>query len=73
MLPIVKLMKAKPGEVKFFTCWELGPSHLCAMLMTQTTATGRDDMPYWGTGPALQDLIAGNVDLICVHGCHRTI
>jgi tripartite-type tricarboxylate transporter receptor subunit TctC len=62
---LVKLMKAKPGEVKFSHAGIGATSHLCAMLMTQTTATTVTMVPYRGTGPALQDLIAGNVDLIC--------
>lgn len=62
---LIKLMKAKPGEVKFSHAGIGATSHLCAMLMTQTTDTTVTMVPYRGTGPALQDLIAGNVDLIC--------
>jgi len=35
------------------------------MLITQTSGTTVTMVPYRGTGPALQDLIAGNVNLIC--------
>ena len=62
---LIKLMKAKPGDVKFSHAGIGATSHLCAMLMTQTTDTTVTMVPYKGTGPALQDLIAGNVDLIC--------
>ena len=62
---LIKLMKAKPGEVKFSHAGIGATSHLCAMLITQTTDTTVTMVPYRGTGPALQDLIAGNVDLIC--------
>ena len=62
---LIKLMKTKPGEVKFSHAGIGATSHLCAMLMTQTTDTTVTMVPYRGTGHALQDLIAGNVDLIC--------
>jgi tripartite-type tricarboxylate transporter receptor subunit TctC len=62
---LIKQMKAKPGEVKFSHAGIGATSHLCAMLITQTTGTTVTMVPYRGTGPALQDLVAGNVDLIC--------
>lgn len=62
---LIKYMKAKPGEVKFSHAGVGATSHLCAMLFNQTSATTVTMVPYRGTGPALQDLVAGNVDLIC--------
>lgn len=62
---LIKQMKAKPGEVKFAHAGIGATSHLCAMLITQTTDTTVTMVPYRGTGPALLDLVAGNVDLIC--------
>ena len=62
---MIKQMKAKPGEVKFAHAGIGATSHLCAMLITQTTDTTVTMVPYRGTGPALLDLVAGNVDLIC--------
>ncbi len=62
---LIKHMKAKPGEVKFSHAGIGATSHLCAMLFNQTASTTVTMVPYRGTGPALQDLVAGNVDLIC--------
>ena len=62
---LIAQMKAKPGHVKFSHAGIGATSHLCAMLITQTTGTTVTMVPYRGTGPALQDLVAGNVDLIC--------
>ncbi|MDH0863158.1 tripartite tricarboxylate transporter substrate-binding protein [Mitsuaria sp. GD03876] len=62
---MIRHMKAKPGEVRFAHAGVGATSHLCAMLFTQTTKTTVTMVPYRGTGPALQDVIAGNVDLIC--------
>ncbi|MEI2415077.1 tripartite tricarboxylate transporter substrate-binding protein [Orrella sp. JC864] len=62
---LIQAMKDKPGQVNFSHAGIGATSHLCAMLFTQSTGTTATMVPYRGTGPALQDLIAGNVDLIC--------
>ncbi len=62
---LIKQMKAQPGTVKFAHAGMGATSHLCAMLINQTLGTTVTMVPYRGTGPALQDLIAGNVDLTC--------
>jgi tripartite-type tricarboxylate transporter receptor subunit TctC len=62
---LIRHMKARPGEVKFSHAGVGATSHLCAMLFNQTAGTTVTMVPYRGTGPALQDLVAGNVDLIC--------
>lgn len=61
----IKHMKAQPGTVKFSHAGIGATSHLCAMLINQTLDTTVTMVPYRGTGPALQDLVAGNVDVIC--------
>jgi tripartite-type tricarboxylate transporter receptor subunit TctC len=40
-------------------------SNLCEALLQSTTNTKWLSVPYKGTGPALNDLLAGQVDLIC--------
>jgi tripartite-type tricarboxylate transporter receptor subunit TctC len=62
---LLQYMRAKPGEVKFAHAGIGSTSHLCAMLLNQTANTTVTMVPYRGTGPALQDLIAGNVNVIC--------
>ena len=62
---LIKQMKAQPGTVKFSHAGIGATSHLCAMLINQTLGTTVTMVPYRGTGPALQDLIAGNVDVLC--------
>jgi tripartite-type tricarboxylate transporter receptor subunit TctC len=62
---LIKHMKARPGEVRFSHAGIGATSHLCAMLFNQTAGTTVTMVPYRGTGPALQDLVAGNVDVIC--------
>jgi len=62
---LIKHMKTNPGGVKFSHAGIGATSHLCAMLFNQTAGTTVTMVPYRGTGPALQDLVAGNVDVIC--------
>lgn len=65
LVDFTKYMKSHPGEVKFSHAGIGATSHLCAMLINQTLGTTVTMVPYRGTGPALQDLVAGNVDVIC--------
>lgn len=61
----LKHMQSHPGAVKFSHAGIGATSHLCAMLLNQEARTTVTMVPYRGTGPALQDLVAGNVDVIC--------
>lgn len=40
-------------------------SHLCGMLFRQAIGTDLTTIPYQGTGPAMNALLAGQVDLLC--------
>jgi tripartite-type tricarboxylate transporter receptor subunit TctC len=40
-------------------------SHLCNLLLQQTLGTKFTEAAYRGTGPAMNDLMAGQVDLLC--------
>ena len=40
-------------------------SFLCGLLFMSTTQTAFTQVPYKGTGPAMNDLIGGQVDFIC--------
>lgn len=40
-------------------------SHLCNLLLQQTLDTRFTEAAYRGTGPAMNDVIAGQVDLLC--------
>lgn len=40
-------------------------SHLCAVLMSQTLGAKFTQVAYRGTGPAMNDLVAGQVDVLC--------
>jgi tripartite-type tricarboxylate transporter receptor subunit TctC len=62
---LIKHMKDNPGAVNLSHAGVGATSYLCALLFTQTAKVKATLVPYRGTGPALQDLVAGNVDLIC--------
>ena len=40
-------------------------SHLCGMLFMSAIETDLTTIPYKGTGPAMNDLIGGQIDLLC--------
>jgi len=40
-------------------------SHLCGLLLQAALQTPFTTVPYRGTGPAMNDLVAGTVDLMC--------
>jgi tripartite-type tricarboxylate transporter receptor subunit TctC len=40
-------------------------SHLCGMMLSQALGTKFTLVPYRGTGPALNDLVGGQVDILC--------
>ncbi len=57
-------VKANPGKLNYASQGIGTTSHLTAELFTTLTGTKLTHVPYRGTGPALNDLIAGHVDLI---------
>jgi tripartite-type tricarboxylate transporter receptor subunit TctC len=40
-------------------------SHLCGLLLQEAIGQQLTEVPYEGTGPALTDLVAGQVDVMC--------
>jgi tripartite-type tricarboxylate transporter receptor subunit TctC len=56
--------KANPGKLTFASQGPGTTSHLTAELFMKLTGTKMAHVPYRGTGPALNDLIAGHVDFI---------
>jgi tripartite-type tricarboxylate transporter receptor subunit TctC len=56
--------KANPGKVTYASQGPGTSSHLTAALFAKATGTEMLHVPYRGTGPALNDLVAGHVDCI---------
>jgi len=56
--------RANPGKLNFGSAGNGTSHHLAGELFKQMSKTFIDHNPYRGAGPALQDLIAGNVDMM---------
>jgi tripartite-type tricarboxylate transporter receptor subunit TctC len=57
-------VKANPGKLNYASQGIGTTSHLTAELFMKVTGTKLVHVPYKGTGPALNDIAAGHVDLI---------
>ncbi len=60
---LIALAKAKPGELTYSSSGAGGSTHLAASLFENATGVKFVHVPYKGGGPALQDLIAGHVNM----------
>ena len=58
------LMKRNPGKYNYGSAGSGTSHHLAGELFKQQTRTFITHIPYRGAGPALQDLISGNVDMM---------
>ena len=62
---VIALAKAKPGSLSFASGGAGTTSHLCGELLKTTTGVDMVHVPYKGPAPAVQDLLAGRVQLMC--------
>ena len=62
---LIPYLRANRDKVTFAHSGAGSTAQLCSMLLMSTLQTDLTTIPYRGTGPALQDLIGGQVDLIC--------
>jgi tripartite-type tricarboxylate transporter receptor subunit TctC len=60
---LIAYAKANPGKVSFASQGNGSTSHLTGILFQKLTGTQMVHIPYRGTTPALQDIMAGQVDL----------
>jgi tripartite-type tricarboxylate transporter receptor subunit TctC len=58
-------LKANPGKATAATVGVGSGSHLCGIYLQNATGVSLQFIPYRGGAPASQDLIAGNVDMMC--------
>jgi len=63
---LVAWMKANPGEAKFVN--QNAAAQVSGILMEKATGTKVTYIPYRGAGPAMTDLISGQVDLLVIQG-----
>ena len=61
---LVQDLRANPGKYNYASAGPGSSHHLAGELFKLQTKTQITHIPYKGAGPALQDLIAGNVDML---------
>ncbi|MEP9351656.1 tripartite tricarboxylate transporter substrate-binding protein [Xanthobacter sp. KR7-225] len=62
---LVAFVKANKDKVTYGNAGVGSASHLCGMLFMSKLGTQMTTVPYPGTGPAMNDLIGGQIDLLC--------
>ena len=62
---LVAYVKANKDKVTYANAGVGAASHLCGMLFMSAIQTDVTTVPYKGTGPAMIDLMGGQVDFMC--------
>ncbi|MBA2350965.1 MAG: tripartite tricarboxylate transporter substrate binding protein BugD [Burkholderiales bacterium] len=62
---LIAYVKANKDKVTYANAGLGAASHLCGMLFMTAIDTDVTTVPYKGTGPAMNDLLGGQVDFMC--------
>jgi tripartite-type tricarboxylate transporter receptor subunit TctC len=62
---LVTYVKANAAKVTLANAGIGAASHLCGLLFQHAAGVKLQEVPYDGTGPALTDLVGGQVDFMC--------
>ncbi len=62
---LVKWMDANKGKINLANAGLGSASHLCGLMFQSAIQIDMTTVPYKGTGPAMTDLLGGQVDLMC--------
>jgi tripartite-type tricarboxylate transporter receptor subunit TctC len=62
---LIEYIKTKKDEVTYAHAGVGSASQLCGMLLMDALDTPMTTVPYKGTGPAMTDLLGGQVDMMC--------
>ncbi len=62
---LIAFMKAQGDKATVAHAGIASNSHLCALLLMQVAGSKPSLVPYRGTGPAMNDLVAGQIDILC--------
>jgi len=62
---LLTYVKANKNKVNLANAGVGSASHLCGMLFMSAIQTDLTTIPYKGTGPAMNDLLGGQVDFMC--------
>ena len=61
---LIAYLKANPGKVSYASSGNASALHLAGEMFKLMTGTEMVHVPYRGAGPAVQDLISGNIQLM---------
>jgi tripartite-type tricarboxylate transporter receptor subunit TctC len=61
---LIALARARPGQINFATASSGGPTHMAAVLFKHLADIDIVHIPYNGNAPALNDLVAGRVQMM---------
>jgi tripartite-type tricarboxylate transporter receptor subunit TctC len=62
---LIAKAKAEPGKLTYSSAGIGSPGHLCTEMISQATGIKAVHVPYRGAAPAMQALVAGEVDMFC--------
>jgi tripartite-type tricarboxylate transporter receptor subunit TctC len=62
---LIAYLKANEGKVTSGSVGSAGSSAICSYYFGRLTGTKTTLVPYRGGAPALQDIVAGNIDMMC--------
>ncbi len=62
---LLKWIEANKGKINLANAGLGAASHLCGLLFQSMLKVDMTTVPYKGTGPAMTDLIGGQVDIMC--------
>ncbi len=62
---LITYLKANRDKVTYANAGLGAASHLCGLLFMSAIQTDLTTVPYKGTGPAMNDILGGQVDLMC--------
>jgi tripartite-type tricarboxylate transporter receptor subunit TctC len=61
----VAVIKREGDRLNYANAGIGAASHLCGLLLQKAADTAMTTVPFRGTGPAMQELLSGRVDLMC--------
>lgn len=62
---LVDYIKANGDKISYANAGIGSASHLCGMMLMNALQVQMTTIPYKGTGPAMTDLLGGQIDLLC--------
>ena len=62
---LAKWIESNKGKINLGNAGLGSASHLCGLLLQSTLKADMTTIPYKGTGPAMTDLLGGQIDIMC--------